>query len=282
MAGPDLDVVVVGDGPAGLALGAACRRAGLSTLVCGLGAPWTATYGTWRDDVADVPDRCFAVVAPRVVVHGHRRHVIERPYGVFDNGALRAHLAAGLDVRVREGLWARHFDWGSRLLVDGGEFDARLVVEATGFPPMLARASPPAAHQTAFGVVVGERPPAYADDDVVLMDLRPVDAETPTFCYVVPAGAAWLVEETSLAARPSAAPDRLRELLGVRVGADVVGTATRREVVSIPMGGRLPDRTPARRGIRRGGQAHPPGDGLLGGGVTARGAACRGGDRRRR
>ncbi len=118
MAGPDLDVVVVGDGPAGLALGAACRRAGLSTVVCGLGAPWTATYGTWRDDVADVPDRCFAVVAPRVVVHGHRRHVIERPYGVFDNAALRAHLADGLDVRVGEGLRAQHFEWGSRLLTD--------------------------------------------------------------------------------------------------------------------------------------------------------------------
>jgi lycopene beta-cyclase len=240
MAGPDLDVVVVGDGPAGLALAAACRRAGLDVVVCGRGDPWRATYGTWRDDV-DVPDGCFAHIAPRVIVHGHRRHVIERAYGVFDNEALRAHLAGGLDIRVAEGLWARHHEWGSRLAVEGGELDARLVVEATGFPPMLARASPPAAHQTAYGVVVAERPDA--DDDVVLMDLRPLPgATTPTFCYVVPVAGGWLVEETALAARPAVAPDRLSRLLGVRAGAEVLEGATGHEVVSIPVGGRLPDR----------------------------------------
>ncbi len=100
MAGPDLDVVVVGDGPAGLALGAACRRAGVATAVVGLGSPWPATYGTWRDDVPDLPDTCFAHIAPRVVVHGHRRHLLERAYGIIDNAALRAHLADGVDVRV--------------------------------------------------------------------------------------------------------------------------------------------------------------------------------------
>jgi lycopene beta-cyclase len=242
MAGPDLDVVVVGDGPAGLALAAACCRAGLGVVVCGRGEPWRATYGTWRDDV-DVPDGCFSHIAQRVVVHGHRRHVVERAYGVFDNDALRAHLSGGLDVRVAEGLSARHHEWGSRLLVDGGELDARLVVEATGFPPMLGRAPPPAAHQTAYGVVVGERPDDRDGDDVVLMDLRPMPGSTtPTFCYVVPVAGGWLVEETALAARPAVAPDRLRELLGVRAGTGVLAPATGHEVVSIPVGGRLPDR----------------------------------------
>jgi lycopene beta-cyclase len=240
MTGPDLDVVVVGDGPAGLALAAACGRAGLDVVVCGRGQAWRATYGTWRDDV-DVPDSCFGHIAQRVIVHGHRRHVIERAYGVFDNDALRAHLADEVDVRVAEGLSVQLHQWGSRLQIDAGALDARLVVEATGFPPTLARAPPPAAHQTAYGVIVDE--PPDGGDDVVLMDLRPLPgATTPTFCYVVPVDGRWLVEETALAARPAVAPVRLSELLGVRAGAGPLAGATGQEVVSIPVGGGLPDR----------------------------------------
>jgi lycopene beta-cyclase len=108
---------------------------------------------------------------------------------------------------------------------------------------VLSRASPAAAHQTASGVVVAERPPAYADDGVVLMDLRPLPgANAPTFCYVVPVAGGWLVEETALAARPAMAHQRLDDRLRARVGADVVDAAAGRELVSIPMGGRLPDR----------------------------------------
>ena len=45
------DVVVIGDGPAGRALGAACVDAGVEVLVIGTDAPWTNTFGTWVDDV---------------------------------------------------------------------------------------------------------------------------------------------------------------------------------------------------------------------------------------
>ena len=53
------------------------------------------------------------------------------------------------------------------------------------------------------------------------------------------------------------------------------------------MGGRLPDRAPTGRGVRRGGEADPPGDRLLGGLVAAGGASrvaaaiADGGDARR-
>lgn len=243
MAGPDLDVAIVGDGPAGLALGAACRRAGLATVVIGPGSPWRATYATWRDDVADLPDACFAHVVPSVVVHGHRRHVIERPYGVVDNAALRAHFEDGLDVRRTYATALRQDGWGSRVVTDAGDVDARIVVEAAGFPPMLGRSPPAAANQTAYGVVVDERPSTYAGDDVVLMDLRPAGGgERPTFCYLVPVAGGWLVEETALAARPAVELELLRGVLGARVGNEVLATAVGEEVVTIPMGGRLPDR----------------------------------------
>jgi lycopene beta-cyclase len=68
--GPDLDVAIVGDGPAGMALAAACRELGIAAIVLGRGEPWTATYGTWRDDVAHLPDDVFASITPRVVVVG--------------------------------------------------------------------------------------------------------------------------------------------------------------------------------------------------------------------
>ena len=103
MPGPDLDVAIVGDGPAGLALAAACRRAGLAVAVVGDGGPWRATYGMWHDEVADVPGPCFGHVSARAIVHGHRRHVIERAYAIVDNDALRAHLARGVDVRAGAG-----------------------------------------------------------------------------------------------------------------------------------------------------------------------------------
>src|SRR6185312_2215713 len=63
------DLAVIGDGPAGLALAAAARATGLGVVVVGDGAPWTATYGTWRDDVPSLPGPCFASTSATVIVH---------------------------------------------------------------------------------------------------------------------------------------------------------------------------------------------------------------------
>ena len=80
-AGPALDVAVVGDGPAGLALAAACRTLGLAVAVVGDGRPWSATYGMWRDEV-DLPDHCFGHVSTRTVVEGRRHHDLVAPHAV--------------------------------------------------------------------------------------------------------------------------------------------------------------------------------------------------------
>jgi lycopene beta-cyclase len=72
------------------------------------------------------------------------------------------------------------------------------------------------------------------------MDLRPAGPGPPTFCYVVPTGSGWLVEETVLAARPAVDPAELAGRLAARLGALPAG---RTELVAIPLGGHLPSRT---------------------------------------
>jgi lycopene beta-cyclase len=232
-------VSVVGDGPAGLAIAAACSQLGLAVTVHGGGDPWHATYATWRDDVPDLPRSVFATLTDHVVVVGGRRHVIDRAYGLFDNAALRAHLLEGLETDRRR--------------VDPHELahaePDRVVVDATG------AVGSPAAWQTAHGVVLAEVPSSLdlPTDAVTLMDWRPArgpgrsrDHEgPPSFCYVVPVADGWLVEETVLAASPAVAPRVLRERLVRRLGPDgaaLVDTAARVEEVRIPMG------SPPRRG----------------------------------
>jgi lycopene beta-cyclase len=228
-------VSVVGDGPAGLAIAAACRQLGMAVTVHGTGEAWHATYATWRDDVPDLPDSVFATLTDRVEVVGRRRHVIDRTYALFDNAALRAHLLDGLHVehgRVDPHELAR------------AEPD-RVVVDATG------AVGSPAAWQTAHGVVLAEVPPALdlPTDAVTLMDWRPAGGlrrsgghdGPPSFCYVVPVADGWLVEETVLAANPAVAPEVLRDRLVSRLGPSgraVLDEAARVEGVRIPMGSR--------------------------------------------
>lgn len=247
MTGPELDVAVVGDGPAGLALAAACRERGVGVVVVGPDQPWTATYGTWVDDVADLSLRCFATISPAVVAHARVRHVLHRPYGVLDGARLRRHLGAGLARGPVAAVGVQHFAWGSRVRTDDGDLDVRLVVDATGrTASRWAGPRPqPVAWQTAYGVVVDTPPIRFDTDLPTFMDLRGVarDGGPPTFCYVVPVGDGWLVEETVLAARAPMDPRWLAGRLADRLGADgpeIVGAANRIETVSIPMGGSLP------------------------------------------
>ena len=173
-----------------------------------------------------------------VVVHGRRRHVVDRAYGVVDTAALRAHLGAGVERAAGRASGVQHFTWGSRVLIGAAHVDARLVARASG------SAGRPAAWQTAYGIIVDEPPPRFDQEVVTLMDFRSVGggSDHPTFCYVVPVPDGWLVEETVMAARPPVDPASLRDRLGARVGAQVVESARRVEAVVIPLGGPLPNR----------------------------------------
>jgi lycopene beta-cyclase len=221
------DVVVVGAGPAGRALAAACATSGLRTTLLDP-APeraWRITYGAWSAELPpELPASAIAVRARgRAVALSQRELGWE--YSILDVPGLRAHLDAGLaDVSVRVGRAAGVGPDGV-LLVDGSLLPARVVADAGGYRQPL-RAAPervrPSAEQTAYGVIVdeGTAAPVVAPGEAMFMDWRPADDSGgwPTFLYAVPLGGSRvLLEETSLARRPGLALDELRERLLVRL-----------------------------------------------------------------
>ena len=256
-----VDVVVIGDGPAGSAVASACLARGVEVVLVGPDDAWNATYSAWIDDldgvevIADAP-----VVGQRIetiAVHTSHTKELSRPYGVFDNGVLRSILRAGVEhltgkvADVRSPRNDRH----RLLLADGSELRARLVVDTSGWPSSFARPSgtTPPAWQTAIGVVLPEPPPGDLGRPT-LMDFRAVTGghDRPstvgprgvtTFCYTLPVRDGWLVEETVLAARPAVEPIALLARLAARLGRhpdDVLADAVRTEYVRIPLGGSRP------------------------------------------
>jgi lycopene beta-cyclase len=260
-----VDVVVIGDGPAGSALASACRVRDVEVVLIGPDGGWNATYSTWIDDIQGaeaVGDDVDSVLGQRletVAVHTGQPVEIARPYGVFDNGLLRSSLRGGVEhisgkvVDIRSPNMDRH----RVVLADGSELRARLVVDTSGWPSSFARlagGSPPA-WQTAIGVVLAEPPPGDLGRPT-LMDFRAVRGAggdgrpssigprgVTTFCYTLPVSDGWLVEETVLAARPAVEPIALLARLAARLGRhpdDVLADSVRTEYVRIPLGGSRP------------------------------------------
>ena len=196
--------------------------------------------------MADLPPACFGAIAPSVVVHTTHRQVVERPYGVLDGDELRRHLGAGVERRRGLAQGVQHFTWGSRVRLAGSDdVDARLVVDAAGRGGLAGTPPPPAAWQSAYGVVLDAPPSRFDADRPTFMDLRSVGRTggPPTFCYVVPVHDGWLVEETVLAAPGRVDAGWLADRLAARLGADAppaAGASGRVEIVHIPMGGPLP------------------------------------------
>ena len=103
----------------------------------------------------------------------------------------------------------QHFTWGSRLgLEDGSALDARVLIDASGATSRLVKGGgPPAAFQSAFGLVARFDEPPIPPGTCTLMDWSPSpaaddEAIDPTFLYAMDLGGdRFLVEETSLARR---------------------------------------------------------------------------------
>lgn len=237
----DHDVIVAGDGPAAAAVAFEGRRRGLDVAVIGPTVTWSATYAMWRDEVPDLPDSCFVHTTDWTTVRARTDRTFPRRYGVVDNAALRRHLQ--LDDVHRHGRVQRHDDDGVGVaahLDDGDVITGRWLVDATG-------RTDDDVWQTAYGVVVNadvvERA-GYSTDAATVMGWLP-DASPPCFVYSVPVEHGWLVEVTSLAARPAVDPQRLRRVLIDVVGEAAVVAAEalgRHESVRIPMGPRrLPE-----------------------------------------
>ncbi|GEL16663.1 lycopene cyclase family protein [Pseudonocardia asaccharolytica] len=235
------DVLVVGGGPAGRALAAACGARGLRTVLLDPAPdrPWRATYATWSDELpAGLPDRIVASRAPgRVVALGEHRLGWE--YAVLDVPALRGHLDAELHrhgVGVRAGRAVGVPVPHTVTLADGRPARARIIVDAGGHRQPLqsgaGRDARRAAEQTAYGLVVpAERAaPLVASGTATFMDWRRDHGEPgwPTFLYGVPLGGGEvLLEETSLARRPGLPIPVLRRRLLARLARHGIVAAVR-------------------------------------------------------
>lgn len=224
-----MDVLVVGGGPAGRALAAACSDTGLRVSLVDP-APrrvWPHTYGAWQEELPAAVAHATAAVVDRVRVIGTTSHEWPRPYAVLDNAALWKtlwrHDIAEITGRA---VSAEHGPTGSTVhLKDGRRIAAAVVVDASGAARVLSGGRPARtpAQQTAVGTILDaeEALPLCPADTAVFMDWRQAPGTRggwPTFLYAVPvAPGRVLLEETALARRPALPLALLRRRLRGRL-----------------------------------------------------------------
>jgi lycopene beta-cyclase len=231
------DVLVIGAGPAGLAIAAALGQAGLHVGGLAPGrpdAPWAPTYGIWRDELEPLGlAHLLGPVWEQVTAFAQTDEFsLPRAYGLFDNPRLQAHLLDQCErnrVTWQSGLAGQvaHTPTHSQVTLKSGEMlPARLVVDASGhFPALLRR--PPApriAAQVAYGIVGSFSPPPVRPGQMVLMDYRAEHLDDTqrrqpaTFLYAMDLGEGrYFVEETSLASQPPMAMQQLEQRLYQRL-----------------------------------------------------------------
>ncbi|EYB66908.1 lycopene cyclase, beta and epsilon [Deinococcus phoenicis] len=269
------DVLVVGGGPAGLGLAAECAAGGLSVRLVAPHPPrpFPPTYGAWLDELPAWTRACLADVWTDVRVYtGERPTPLLRPYALLDNARLLEALLtrAGLGLTWTVGTVRGAAQVGERWEVHGlgGEtWHARLVVDAGGHPGSLVRPrhAGGAALQTAYGIVAHFGTPPSPPGGMVWMDYRAPQLSAgacaaPTFLYAMHLGGSrYLVEETSLIARPGLTRPLLERRLHARLAAQ--GTppheVEREEWVAFPMNAAAPGPGPVLAFGSAAGLVHP-------------------------
>ena len=265
---PGCDVLVIGAGPAALAIAAELVQRGVR--VQGLapgdpGDPWPNTYGIWGPEVE-------ALGLQHLLEHRWSRtgshfgadlsaaatpHGID--YGLFDRARLQQHWLepcrqAGVIWNRGEATAITHDRGGSTVrCADGRELRARLVLDASGHQAAFVQRPDegPVAGQAAYGVVgTFSKPPVQAGE-FVLMDFRCdhlSQAERrcgpPTFLYAMDfGGGVFFVEETSLALAPPVPTAVLRDRLQRRLAhrGVAIESVQHEEFCLFPMNLPLPD-----------------------------------------
>jgi lycopene cyclase-like protein len=265
----DPDVLVVGAGPAALAISAALAERGLSLV--GLSevdpeAPWPNTYGIWGEEVdrlglSELLEHRWSQTISDFGTGfgddtGQVRH--QRDYGLFDRHKLQEHWlapcrAAGMTWHRDRALAIEHHTHHAIVTTASGlPLRARLVVDATGHQPVFVQrpTSGPIAGQAAYGIVGRFSAPPVQPQQFVLMDYRADHLseaerlEPPTFLYAMDLGGGrFFVEETSLALAPPLPFELLRQRLERRLaqrGVQVV-SVEHEEFCLFPMNLPLPD-----------------------------------------
>ncbi|MFB9994254.1 lycopene cyclase family protein [Deinococcus oregonensis] len=234
---PLTDVLVIGGGPAGMALAAELAVRGLLVRLVAPHPPrrFAPTYGAWLDELPAWAQACTADVWADVRAYtGPQTTSLTRPYALLDNSALLAALLAraGKNLIWTQGTVIRADPRplaGGLLLAHGaaGErWPARVTVDAGGHGGTITRPRHPggAALQTAYGLTATFARPPSAPGAMVWMDWRQPSSvppgAAPTFLYAMHLGGQrYFVQETSLVARPGLTRTELEARLHARLNA---------------------------------------------------------------
>ncbi len=235
-----VDVLVIGAGPAALAIAAELCRRGVA--VQGLApsdpaAPWPNTYGIWARELetlglADLLEHRWT---HSVAYFRDQALALNHDYGLFDRARLQDHWlepcrAAGMTWVEGQAVDIRHEAQASVVTTDRcAVLQARVVIDASGHhSPFVQRpAKADLAYQAAYGLVGTFSAPPVAPGQFVLMDYRSDHLsaaerqQPPTFLYAMDLGdGVYFVEETSLAWHPAVSfecmADRLERRLAHR------------------------------------------------------------------
>ncbi|KAL5572438.1 hypothetical protein UlMin_022035 [Ulmus minor] len=261
-----LDLVVIGCGPAGLALAAESAKLGLKVGLIGPDLPFTNNYGVWEDEFKDLGlEGCIEHVWQDTIVYLDNDNpiLIGRAYGrvsryLLHEELLRRCVESGvsyLNLRVESIVEATN---GHSLVEceDNNVVPCRLATVASGAASgkllQYEVGGPKVSVQTAYGVEVEVENNPYDPNLMVFMDYRDYmkqkatcsEAEYPTFLYAMPMSPTRVFfEETCLASKDAMPFDLLKKKLFSRLetmGIQILKTYEE-EWSYIPVGGSLPN-----------------------------------------
>lgn len=247
------DILIAGAGPAALVLAAELGHLGLSIRLIAPHAPqaFTATYGAWLDEWPQWAKSCLQDIWSDVRAYVPELTPLLRPYSVLDNQKAAEYLMlkAGRALIWNQGkvVSAKQHRQSWQVHVDTGEvWESHLVIDATGHGGTLVQPQflGGRAMQTAYGLIGRFKHPPIAPGSMSWMDYRSIGLESsPTFLYAMHLGEdRYLVEETSLIARPAPSQEYLKKRLVKRLA--VQGTPISQietdEWVAFPMNAQVP------------------------------------------
>ncbi|WRX35286.1 hypothetical protein QQP08_027773 [Theobroma cacao] len=261
-----LDLVVIGCGPAGLALAAESAKLGLNVGLIGPDLPFTNNYGVWEDEFKDLGlEGCIEHVWRDTIVYldDDKPIMIGRAYGrvsrrLLHEELLRRCVESGvmyLSSKVETIIEATD---GHNLVAceHNRVVPCRLVTVASGAASgkllQYEVGGPRVSVQTAYGVEVEVENNPYDPSLMVFMDYRDYakqevpcsEAQYPTFLYAMPLSSTRVFfEETCLASKDAMPFDLLKKKLMSRL--ETMGITILKvyeeEWSYIPVGGSLPN-----------------------------------------